>query len=100
MLSVNPIARVVVNALRATASPSSFDTEVLLPAGSHPVMIGSEWGYPELKHDTVSCMKLVLEEITWALEGFFAGGGSDSPPADATTSRPSARTSTSSSSSR
>ena len=53
-------------------------TEVLMPAGPHPVMIRSEWGYPELKHDTVSCMKLVLEEITWALEGFFAGGGSDS----------------------
>ena len=75
-------------------------TEVLLPAGPHPVMTGSEWGYPELKHDTVSCMKLVLEEITWALEGFFEGGGSDSPPADATTSRLNARTSTSSSSSR
>ena len=74
-------------------------TEVLLPAGPHPVMSGSEWGYPELKHDTVSCMKLVLEEIAWALEGFFGGGGPDSPPADAITSRPSARTSTSSSSS-
>ena len=74
--------------------------EVLLPAGPHPVMTGSEWGYPELKHDTVSCMKLVLEEITWALEGFFGGGGPDSLPADATTPRPSARTSMSSSSSR
>ena len=72
----------------------------LLPAGPHPVMTGNEWGYPELKHDTVSCMKLVLEEITWALEGFFGGGGPDSPPADVTGSRPSARTSTSSSSSR
>ena len=75
-------------------------TEVLLPAGPHPVMTGSEWGYPELKHDTISCMKLVLEEITWALEGFFGDGGSTAPPADATTSRPSARTSTVSSSSR
>ena len=59
---------------------------VLLPAGPHPVMTGSEWGYPELKHDTVSCMKLVLEEITWALEGFFGDGGRNAPPADATTS--------------
>jgi hypothetical protein len=75
-------------------------TEVLLPAGPHPVMTGSEWGYPELKHDTVSCMKLVLEEIAWALEGFFGGGGPDTLPADATGSRPSARTSMSSSSSR
>ena len=86
--------------LRSLMTSCLNHTEVLLPAGPHPVMTGSEWGYPEMKHDTVSCMKLVLEEITWALEGFFGGGGPDSPPADATTSRPSARTSTSSSSSR
>ena len=30
MLSVNPIARVVVNAVRASASPASFDTGLLL----------------------------------------------------------------------
>jgi hypothetical protein len=59
---------------------------VLLPAGPNPVMTGSEWGYPELKHDTVSCMKLVLEEIAWALEGFFGDGGPNAPPADANTS--------------
>ena len=86
--------------LRSVMTSCLNHTEVLLPAGPHPVMTGSEWGYPELKHDTVSCMKLVLEEITWALEGFCGGGGPDSPPADATTPRPSARTSTSSSSSR
>ena len=86
--------------LRSVMTSCLNHTEVLLPAGPHPVMTGSEWGYPELKHDTVSCMKLVLEEITWALEGFFGGGGPDSPPADATISRPNARTSTSSSSSR
>ena len=86
--------------LRSVMTSCLNHTEVLLPAGPHPVMTGSEWGYPELKHDTVVCLKLVLEEITWALEGFFGGGGPDSPPADATTSRPSARTSTSSSSSR
>ena len=86
--------------LRSVMSSCLNHTEVLLPAGPHPVMTGSEWGYPELKHDTVSCMKLVLEEITWALEGFFGDGGPDSLPADATTPRPSARTSTGSSSSR
>ena len=86
--------------LRSVMTSCLNHTEVLLPAGPHPVMTGSEWGYPELKHDTVSCMKLVLEEITWALEGFFGGGGPDSPPADVTTSRLSARTSTGSSSSR
>ena len=86
--------------LRSVMTSCLNHIEVLLPAGPHPVMTGSEWGYPELKHDTVSCMKLVLEEITWALEGFFGDGGPDSLPADATTPRPSARTSTSSSSSR
>ena len=86
--------------LRSIMTSCLNHTEVLLPAGPHPVMTGSEWGYPELKHDTVSCMKLVLEEITWALEGFFGEGGPDSQPADANTSRPSARTSTGSSSSR
>ena len=86
--------------LRSVMTSCLNHTEVLLPAGPHPVMTGSEWGYPELKHDTVSCMKLVLEEITWALEGFFGDGGPDSLPADATTPRPSARTSTGSSSSR
>ena len=86
--------------LRSVMTSCLNHTEVLLPAGPHPVMTGSEWGYPELKHDTISCMKLVLEEITWALEGFFGGGGPDSLPADATMPRPSARTSTSSSSSR
>ena len=86
--------------LRSVMTSCLNHTEVLLPAGPHPVMTGSEWGYPELKHDTVSCMKLVLEEITWALEGFFGDGGPDSQPADAITPRPSARTSTGSSSCR
>ena len=86
--------------LRSVMTSCLNHTEVLLPAGPHPVMTGSEWSYPELKHDTVSCTKLVLEEITWALEGFFGDGGPDSQPADATTPRPSARTSTVSSSSR
>ena len=72
--------------LRSVMTSCLNHTEVLLPAGPHPVMTGSEWGYPELKHDTVSCMKLVLEEITWALEGFFGDGGPGSQPADATTS--------------
>ena len=30
MLSVNPIARVIVNAMRSAASPKSFDTGLLL----------------------------------------------------------------------
>ena len=50
-------------------------TAVLLPAGPQPVMTGSEWGYPELEHDTPSCMKLLLEGIAWSLSGFFGEGG-------------------------
>jgi hypothetical protein len=72
--------------LRSVMTSCLNHTEVLLPAGPHPVMTGSEWGYPELKHDTVSCMKLVLEEIAWALEGFFGESGSNAPPASPTTS--------------
>ena len=72
--------------LRSVMTSCLNHIEVLLPAGPHPVMTGSEWGYPELKHDTVSCLKLVLEEIAWALEGFFGDGGPNAPPADATTS--------------
>ena len=57
---------------------------VLLPAGPHPVMTGPEWGYPELEHDTPSCMKLLLEGIAWSLSGFFGGGQSkgETAPAD------------------
>ena len=73
--------------LRSVMTSCLNHVSVLLPAGPNPVMTGSEWGYPELKHDTVSCMKLVLEEIAWALEGFFGDGGPNAPPADTTTSR-------------
>ena len=72
--------------LRSVMTSCLNHVSVLLPAGPNPVMSGSEWGYPELKHDTISCMKLVLEEIAWALEGFFGDGGPNAPPADATTS--------------
>ena len=72
--------------LRSVMTSCLNHVSVLLPAGPNPVMTGSEWGYPELKHDTVSCMKLVLEEIAWALEGFFGDGGPNAPPADAITS--------------
>ena len=69
--------------LRSVMTSCLNHVSVLLPAGPNPVMSGSEWGYPELKHDTVSCMKLALEEIAWALEGFFGEGGPNAPPADA-----------------
>ena len=71
--------------LRSVMTSCLNHVSVLLPAGPNPVMSGSEWGYPELKHDTVSCMKLVLEEIAWTLEGFFGVGGSNVQPASPTT---------------
>ena len=54
-------------------------TEVLLEAGYHPVMMGSEWGYPELEHDAAACLKLTLESIAWTLSDFFPVAGSASP---------------------
>ena len=60
--------------LRSVMTAVLNHVSVLLPAGPHPVMTGSEWGYPELEHDTPSCMKLLLEGIAWSLSGFFGEG--------------------------
>ena len=62
--------------LRSVMTSVLNHTAVLLPAGPHPVMTGPEWGYPELEHDTPSCMKLLLEGVAWSLSGFFGEGGS------------------------
>ena len=62
--------------LRSVMTAVFNHISVLLPAGPHPVMTGSEWGYPELEHDTPTCMKLLLEGIAWSLSGFFGGGQS------------------------
>ena len=62
--------------LRAVMTSVLNHVSVLLPAGPNPVMTGSEWGYPELEHDTPACMKLLLEGIAWSLSGFFGEGGS------------------------
>ena len=69
--------------LRSVMTAVLNHTAVLLPAGPHPVMTGSEWGYPELEHDTPSCMKLLLEGIAWSLSGFFGEGGSGTETAPA-----------------
>ena len=69
--------------LRSVMTAVLNHTAVLLPAGPQPVMTGSEWGYPELEHDTPSCIKLLLEGIAWSLSGFFGGGqpGAEAAPA-------------------
>ena len=67
--------------LRSVMTSVLNHAEVLLPAGAHPVMTGPEWGYPEIQHDTPACMKLLLEGISWSLQGFFGGSGRTSPPA-------------------
>jgi len=72
--------------LRSVMTSVLNHVSVLLPAGPHPVMTGSEWSYPELEHDTPSCMKLLLEGISWNLSGFFGEGQPGSPPAPADTS--------------
>ena len=54
--------------------------EVLLPAGYIPIITQGEWSYPELQHDTATCLKLTLEEVLWTLKGFFGEAGSTSRP--------------------
>ena len=66
--------------------------EVLLPAGYQPIMQGSSWSWPELEHDTATCLKLTLEEALWTLRDFFSEGGPISRPAEVTSSRQPART--------
>lgn len=66
--------------------------EVLLPAGYQPIMQGSAWSWPELEHDTATCLKLTTEEAIWTLQGFFEGGGSISRPAAPNSTQPPART--------
>ena len=66
--------------------------EVLLPAGYQPVMQGSSWSWPELEHDTATCLKLTLEEALWTLRDFFGEGGPTSRPAEAASSQQPART--------
>ena len=70
--------------LRSVMTSVLNHVSVILPAGPQPVMTGSEWGYPELEHDTPSCMKLLLEGIAWSLSGFFgegrSGAGSEAAP--------------------
>lgn len=60
--------------------------QVLLPAGPHPVMTGSEWGYPDLEHDLPACLRLLVEGISWSLSGFFGGGQSGESGGTAPTS--------------
>ena len=66
--------------------------EVLLPAGYQPIMQGSSWAWPELEHDTATCLKLAMEEAIWTLSGFFGDGGSASRSAAPNTAPQHART--------
>lgn len=64
--------------------------DIMLPAGPNPVMTGDEWTWEELRHDADICMNLLLEEVAWALEGFFGAGGPTQKPASANSSQPNA----------
>ena len=78
--------------LRSLMTSCLNHVEVLLPAGYQPVMQGASWSWPELEHDTASCLKLTLEEVLWTLSGFFGEGGPTSRPAAPISSPPPART--------
>ena len=82
------IASLSEDELRSVMTAVLNHTEVLLPAGPNPVMTGPEWGYPELEHDTPSCMKLLLEGIAWSLSGFFGEGQSKGPEAGTAATSP------------
>ena len=60
--------------LRSVMTAVLNHVSVLLPVGPHPVMTSSDWGYPELEHDTPSSMKLLLESIAWSLSVFLETG--------------------------
>ena len=47
------IASLSEDELRSVMTSVFNHISVLLPAGPHPVMTGSEWGYPELEHFAV-----------------------------------------------
>lgn len=66
--------------LRSLMTVCLEHTEVLLPAGWIPVLTRGEWSFPEISHDTATCLKLALEEAVWTLEGFFGEGASGSRP--------------------
>ena len=66
--------------LRSLMTVCLQHTEVSLPAGWMPVMTRGEWSFPELEHDTATCLRLTIEEVLWTLEGFFGGGASGSLP--------------------
>ena len=78
--------------LRSVMTSCLNHVEVLLPAGYQPIMQGSSWSWPELEHDTATCLKLTAEEALWTLSGFFGEGGSTSRPAAPNTAPPPART--------
>ena len=67
--------------LRSLMTACLNHTEVMLGAGPQPVMMKTEWGYPELEYDTGNCLKLMIESALWTLSGFFAESGSVSRPA-------------------
>ena len=78
--------------LRSVMTSCLNHVEVLLPAGYQPVMQGSSWSWPDLEHDTATCLKLTTEEVSWTLSGFFGEGGSTSRPAAPTSVPPKPRT--------
>ena len=64
--------------MRALIRTCLRQASALLPAGPMQVLEGENWGVPDLEHDAWTCLKLTIEVVSWTLEGFFPGSGSDS----------------------
>ena len=65
-------------------------TQIVMPAGECDVMKNGLWLTPDIQHETKICMRLMIAAISWNLNGFFGGGGSNSTPASPTISQPDA----------
>ncbi len=54
--------------------------EISLPAGFARVWTQECWGLPELEYDTMACLALTLEVMSFTMNGFFPAKGSPSGP--------------------
>ena len=52
---------------------------VKLPGGWQPVMMGADWGWPDLEYDLKACQELMHYEVLWTMQDFFVENVSTSP---------------------
>ena len=68
------------NELRSLMIMCLNAVEVRLPAGWQPVLIGEDWGWPDLQYNARACMALTFQEMIWTLHDFFEESASNCPP--------------------